>query len=309
MIMQKGRPIWIIAVGVLMGLTGQLLGRTPPPHWDQYELIQDMVADANTPEKKARVVGDLIEIVGDEERNVHLRRFAAEKLAGLKAVEAKDVLKAVAESLEWTDAMRELKSACTLSFWQLCVAEDPNTRSQNKLLINLLSGRDVPPPHAGIVRWWVEDELASRGVKEALPEIIKSIKGSVSGKRAERRIWLCTTKIELVSTSSTRLEALKKALEMEDITQDQWLTRWAVQEMGKLGTEQSRTELLRYALDLQSKYYDKNAKWKAKEGDRAALYAGESYRRILKVLRKSGMSEEEIKASGLRPDKFFIRGV
>ncbi|MHC4478940.1 MAG: hypothetical protein ACYTEL_25210 [Planctomycetota bacterium] len=292
-----------ICVVFLIGLSGWCLGRVKVP---QYEVIEDITQDVGTREGRAAAIAELISIVNDSKRDVQLRELAARKLGELGAVEAKDVVGAVALELEWTDATRGLKSACTLSFWQLRVAEDPNRRSQNNLLIKLLSGRDVPPPHAGIVRWWVEDELASRGVKEALPEIIKSIEGRVSGKRAERRIWLCRTKIEFVSTSSTRLEALKRALEMEDITPDQWLTRCPVQEMGKLGTEQSRAELKEYALDLQNRYYDEKGKRKGPRREPAARHADEFYRTAIRILRKSGMTDEEIKASGLRPDKYFF---
>ncbi|GAI79255.1 unnamed protein product, partial [marine sediment metagenome] len=75
---------------------------------------------------------------------------------------------------------------------------------------------------------------------------------------------------------------------------------------GKLRTEESRTTLMYYALELQSKYYDKNGKWIGQKGDRLGLYADEFYHTIIKILKNSGITDSEIRAVGLRPDKFFI---
>ena len=125
-------------------------------------------------------------------------------------------------------------------------------------------------------------------------------------ERGEEHIRLCKTKIELLSTSKSRLEALTKALATKDFTRYQRLKRWAVKELGKLKTQESRLILIGYALELQSKYYDENGKWIGQKGDRLVVYAGEFYHSIIKILENSGMTVAEVKATGLRPDKFFI---
>lgn len=93
---------------------------------------------------------------------------------------------------------------------------------------------------------------------------------------------------------------------MEDSTQYQRLKRWAVKELGKINTQESRYILIGYALDLQSRCYDNNGKWTVSKDDRMGAYAGEFYRDIIKILKKADMTDDEIKATALRPDKFFI---
>ena len=125
-------------------------------------------------------------------------------------------------------------------------------------------------------------------------------------ERGEERIWLCRTKILLLSTIKSRQEALTAALLMEDQTQYQKLKRWAIKELGKLGTEESRSTLIAFAIELQSKYYDENGKCLIRAGDRLGVNAGEFYRTIVKMLKRSDMSDSEIRETGLQPDKYFF---
>lgn len=296
--------IRIIILSAMLGLLPQLVMGTPPPFYQEYNMIEEIAKDTSTPEKKAKVVAELIGIVKDKGKDIHLRQFAAAKLGELGAVEAKDMLKALAESLKWNDSTRYLKGAVTLAYWKIKVAEEPNEPAQERLLIKLLRGG--PPPYAGVVASWAVDELANRGVEKALPAIIKSIRHMNPTERGEEHIRLCKTKIELLNTSASRHEALTKALLMEDPTQYQRLRSWAIKELGKLKTEESRTILMYYALELQNKCYDKDDKWIGQKGDRLAAYAGEFYHTIIKILKKTGITDAEIKATGLRPDKFFI---
>ena len=117
---------------------------------------------------------------------------------------------------------------------------------------------------------------------------------------------MCRTKIELLSTIKSRQEALTASLLMDDQTQYQWLKRWAIKELGKLGTEESRSTLIAFAIELQSKYYDENGKRiKRKKGDLLGLRAPLLYRNIVSILKKSDMTDSEIEASGLQIDKYF----
>jgi len=270
----------------------------------EYEVIEEISRDIATPQKRSAAIGELSAIVKDSMQNTMLRQFAAEKLGELGAIEAKDMLKNLAESLDWGDSTRQLKRVTTLAYWKIRVVEEPNEPAQEELLIKLLKGG--PPPHADVVPSWAVDELASRGVQRALPDMIKRIRVNYSGRYADERIWLCRTKIQLLSTSASRQEALTKALATKDFTRYQRLKRWAIKELGKLGTQESRYTLIAYALELQSKYYDENGKWIGQKGDRLAVYAGEFYHSIIKILENSGMTVAEVKATGLRPDKFFI---
>jgi hypothetical protein len=297
------RLLIVIIVSVMLGAHVEVTSGDRVP---EYELITEMVRDVATVEGRSTAIAELMAVVKDSNENMMVREIAAGKLGELEAVEARDMLETLAEELTWGDRTRELKRACSLSYWQIRVAEEPNAVEQEELLMNLLWGKKHPPPHADVTARWAADELANRGVERALPEIIKSARYRNPGERAEKEIWLCKTKIDLLSASKSRLEALSKALAVDDITEDQWLTRWAVNELAKLESQESGAVLLAHALLLQSKYYDDEGRWKGRKADRAALYAPEFYSSIINTLKNSGMAESELKAKGLRPDKFFI---
>ena len=248
----------------------------------EYEAIEEITRDISTQQKRSAAIAELSVIVKDSRQNTTLRQFAAGKLGELGAIEAKDMLKALAMTLEWTDSAQQLKRVTTLAYWKIQVAEEPNEPVQEELLIRLLRG-GAGPPHADVVPSWAADELANRGVKRALPAIVRTLRRMNPNERGEAHIRLCKTKIELLSASKGRQEALTKALLMEDPTQYQRLKRWAIRELGKLGTQESRYTLAAFAVELQSKYYDENRKWIGRKGDRLGTYANEFYRTICTV--------------------------
>lgn len=302
------KDLRIITLSLIMALTPQLLLSSPPPFYQQKQMIEEIAKDVATREKKAKVIEELTAIVKDMGNDIHLRQFAAEKLGALGAIEAKDVLKGLAESLALSDGTRYLKGAITLAYWQIRVAEEPNEMAQEELLIKLVRGG--PAPQAGsTVPWWAVDQLANRGVKRALPDMIKRIKLQRGGddKYSQEIIWLCETKIRLLSASKSREDALIEALlAVEDTTWDMRLKSWAIKELGKLRTQESRAILIAYALQLQEKYYDQNGKRIFPKDDRLGSHASMFYYTIIKILEKSGMSDSDIKATGLEPSKFFI---
>jgi hypothetical protein len=277
------------------------VGETIP----EYQVVEKITRDISTPEKRIAAIAELSEIVKDSGQDMILRQFAAKKLGELEASEAKDMLKAIAGSLEWTDSTRQLKWTTFKAYWQIKVAEEPNEVKQVELLKRALQER-FEGIIASNVQTWAADELANRGVKEALPEIINSIRHRNTSERGEEQIRLCKIKINLLNANTTRYEALTKALVMEDSNQYQPLKRWAIKELGKLRTDQSRWTLINYALELQNSYYDDNGKWIGRREDAFASYAGEFYRTIIKILKKADMTDAEIKDIGLRPYKVFI---
>lgn len=292
-------------LGLVFGLCVQsAVGTTECNVW--YNLVEQITKDIRTEAKRSAAIDELSAIIKNPDKDMMLREYAAEKLGYLQAIEAKDMLKELADKLEWSDSTRQLKRATTLAYWKIAIADEPNEPAQENLLIKLIWDKTHPPPHADVVQDWAADELANRGVNKALPEIIKSIKHRNSTKTGQQHIWLCKTKIELLTTSASRCEALVKALlATPDPTDYQRLKSWAIQELAKLKNCDGQWILLSHALELQRKCYDRKGKPIVSQTGRFAERVGSSYRAIIKILRDSGISETLIKAVGLRPDEFF----
>ena len=72
-------------IGILVGFVSVVLGLFPPagvtsapPFPQQRQMIQEIVRDTSTPEKKAEAVAKLMSIVGNAEEDIHLREFGAQ---------------------------------------------------------------------------------------------------------------------------------------------------------------------------------------------------------------------------------------
>lgn len=307
--MKKWKIVFFVAACVSLFFTLHLqlaTGDTVP----EYQVVEQIVSDIGTPENRSAAIDKLSQLVNDSAQNMLLRQVAAEKLGSLGAVQAEGMLKNLAETLEWKDPYHQLKRVVTLAYWKIRVIEEPTSKAQEDLLIKLLPGLY---PAADVVPTWASEELANRGVKEALPEIIKWVRYRNPGERGEKEIWLYTAKIELLSTSASRQEALSKALATDDPNPEQGLKSWAIGGLAALHTQEARMILLNFALGLQNKYYDENGKFSMPNNDlnpeAGALLnrAGGFYNRIITALKDSGMTDSEIKNTGLLPDKCFLQ--
>ena len=214
----------------------------------------------------------------------------------------KVILEALAERLDWSDQTRQLRTQAYLSYWMVKVASQPAEQFQIELLRQALKkGVTI-----GAVQDWAADELSNRGVADALPKITKSIKDRTSGKWADERIWFCKTRIELLTQRPSRQEALVEALGMKDITQYQDLKQWAIEELGKLDTPESRQGLIGFAIELQTTYRDAMGKRVHGKGDQETTHASSFYHAIIKRLRCNGMSLSDMESAGLKPRKLFF---
>jgi len=294
----------IVTCAVMLLMTRTICAR-PMGHYGYWKMVEDIAREASTPEKKDQVAARLLGIVQDTTAHIYLRKAAVEKLGDLGSPAAKDMLKNLSENLPWTDSTRPLKRAAFLAYWRISVAEQSKHEDQVAILMKALHAK-LGTIIASNVQIWAADELANRGIKEALPEIIKSVRYRNPTERGEEQIRLCTTKIELITTSANREEALTRALAMKDFTQEQELRKWAIQELGKLGTQDSQSVLVGFALDLQNRYYDKDGKRVHQDEDRLDVYAPLLYNTIVDLLRDSGLSDTQIKGTGVQHDKFFI---
>jgi len=304
--LRQVRRLWTESVVASIGMmivVQVAIGR-PMPHYAYYKAIREIAKDTNTPQKRSGAISELTRIARSDADNIHLRQFAVEKLGEVGATEAREHLKALAESLDWSDTTRQLKWAAFLAYWRINVADQTGEREQETVLTKALH-ETLQGIIATNVQVWAANELANRGAKDALPEIIKSTQFRDPTKRGEEFIQLCRTKIELLTTSPNRINALTRAIAVNDFTERQQLRRWAIDELAKLDTPDSRSVLIAHALTLQNRYYDAHGKRLQPPPDRFRGYAGEFYRRIIDALKESGMSPSAISQAGLQPDRFF----
>jgi hypothetical protein len=155
------------------------------------------------------------------------------------------------------------------------------------------------------VRIWAADELANRGAKETLPQIVEAVRKVYSGQRGEEYVRLCQAKIDLLNGYPSRLDALSRALVMADSTHEQRIRRWAIGELGKLDSPSSRSVLIGYALGLQDAFYDTDGRQINETAELPFNRAGTLYRAMIQILGDQGMTSEEVKQTGLRPEKLF----
>jgi hypothetical protein len=285
---------------LLTFLSTPVTGEVPMFH-EELQAIEKIAKDAASPENREPAVRELMGIVTDSAKHARLRAAAAAKLGELGASESAQQLQSLANSLGWDDSTRELKRSTTLAYWQIRVHDEPDREAQNTLLVSLLSGKRHPPPHADVVALWAIDELANRGAQKALPDMIEQIRSCYGkSKYADKKIWLCTTKLNLLSSTENRPEALARALAMDDPTQDQWLKHWAIEELGSLATQECLGILIGYARELQNKHQNKNGEWKGATEDPFTSYATILYMRIIDILESNHMTETQIEQAGLR---------
>lgn len=274
-----------------------------PSYWQQQ--IDEIVGEISTPQERAAAIIKLIAIVSDETQAENLRYYAAYALGELGAVEAQDVLLDLADGLQWNDADRRLRWAFFNAHWMIKVASAPDEDAQIQLLIEALDQRFDGIIADGLRRW-AADELANRGAVQALPAITAAIRNRGSGERGEEEIRLCTAKMAVLNANETRQEALVVALAMRDPFEHRDLNRWAIAELGALGTERSLDILIAYALSLQRYCYDADGRWIAVKGDPLVRQAHTMYGEIITILREHGMTEADIEAMGLDPRRYFV---
>jgi len=303
----KRNWIFIMVAAFFLAIaSGHKLFARPMGHYGYWRLVEEIAKDTSTPQKKAEVVQALLDIMQDGMANVHLRRFAVEKLGEIGDSEAIEPVRALAGRLQWTDGERQLKRAASLAYWQIMVRQEKTAEAQEDLLIKLLWGNNHLPPHADVIPWWAAEELANRGVKRALPEIERSIMSRDPTGTGKRFVQLCLIKIQLISSSGGRLGALQRALgNNEDPSIARELRRWAIAELARLNTEQAHMVLVNHALVLQDTYYDSAYRLKTKLMDPCYMEAADDYNQIIDVLRKTGLGDR-VSSFGLQPDKCFV---
>lgn len=295
--------------------------------------VEEVAAQAREPKKREAAIHELLVIAKDGEEATVVRNAAVRALVAVEATEAVDSVGELASGLnpQWPadvvddDSLpREvrrragrayhdelgLKDNAATAYWELRVMKESSQAAKDDLLISLLR-EDAPAPHGQSVAPFAMRNLANRGVERALPDILRCVR-RVHGKDryAQDIAWLYQNQIRVLNSYPTRFDALKDALTGHDVTQHRYLWHWAIKELAKLPDGIGLQTLIDYAGWLEDLAYDEDGQWieapvagpaTPSEGQMASLY-----RDAVRSLREAGVSNEEMKAAGLKRNKCFI---
>lgn len=304
--MQSNRThIMLFVILSLSGVLTTVSRARPLPYAKQRATIKALVRDVDTPAERTKAVSELIRIVKDDNRDRWLRTFAAEELGQLGAVEAESTLKSVADQLGSTDTDRRLRWSAYLAQWQIRIARQPKRENKIQLLNEALTDR-----YDGLIAWrvqaWAGSELANMGIKEAMPDVIKSIRRREPPNRAEELIQFQQAKVDILNTYSIRLEALTFALAAPDTNTQHKIKVWAISELGKLRTEESIQTLAAYGSELQNVYYDEKGRRIRPKDDPLRRHVHRIYHTIIRTLKANKVSDSAMEQMGLHRERFSV---
>ena len=265
-----------------------------------------LAARLDDPSERAEAVTGLLAIVRNESQSRHRRaRQKAITVIGERNVaEAEDFLLGLWDQ---DDAEPSLAGYTRAAWLKLRLHKADSVEVKLELLEPLLEAD---------CRWLnsiqiAVDEISNLGIASKLDPVVDAIRRCEYLGEKDRALFLARTKIKLLSESATRIDALAKALDTPDLTGLQKLLLWTVNELAKIDTEESRGVLFSKAKAIQDKYYPEGRLAKLSPERERELRAlryemwsdSDRFRAILYALRKS-MSEEQIRAAGLRPELF-----
>jgi hypothetical protein len=103
-----------------------------------------------------------------------------------------------------------------------------------------------------VVQFWAMRELCSRGDGTSLPSIRRFLHKIYSGERGDEQIQSCEAKMELVTRSSDRVQALASALKIDVRPSDLNLIAWAVSQLDELHSQEAYRELSRFGAEIRA---------------------------------------------------------
>lgn len=296
----------LIVLAVLLpgGILVPALKARPLSFVKQRETVRAIVYGADSRAQRSQAINVLTRIVADDRQDKWLRTFAAEGLGELGAVEAESLLGELADRLRWTESERRLKSAARLGEWQIKVAKETDAAKKIQLLKEALTDH-----FDGLIEWRVQDwagsELVNMGIKEAMPEVIESVKRREPPERAGEIIRSLQAQVDILSRYSERIEALTYALASPNTDSQYKIKMWAVTELAALRTQESVNTLVTYALALQGQYYDEDGGQRLLMDDPLSRHARRVYDEIILVLTAKGIDRSGMNRMGLYPQRFF----
>ena len=102
------------------------------------------------------------------------------------------------------------------------------------------------------VHTWAMTELCDRGELDALTDIRQYLRRIYSGERAEEQIHSCEARMEVVSRSSDRVQALASVLRADGPPGDSNLIGWDVRQLAALDSPTAFRALVRFDAEIKA---------------------------------------------------------
>jgi hypothetical protein len=102
----------------------------------------------------------------------------------------------------------------------------------------------------GNVGSWATEELCNRGVQSSLPIVRNSIHREYSSPYSDDEIAFCEARMGLLSKAANRVRALSSALQVDRVSSDPKLSRWAAYQLVELGSPEADRELDRFGREM-----------------------------------------------------------
>lgn len=192
--------------------------------------LRSAARGATTVSQKREAITTIKQFLEDD--SLEVSREAVLALEGLRIPEAETLLREVGE----TNASQYVRLAAVWALWRIKLSEAETHGQQIAVLMKALQRKkaDIPP---GDVRAWAIDELAERGVPEAIPEIEKAVRDMWgSSEYANARIEEAVAKIQLVAGCETRLEAYRKGFH----SSHRKIVEWSILGLGDTKVEKQQ---------------------------------------------------------------------
>ena len=290
----------VLAVTACLGLRGQAVDPVDEIlAAERDKRIKAFRSQLQEPKTRKQALAGFYELIQDESgtESLLLRAKAISTLGLEKPFEAEEFLRRLWNGPE---AHPKLKYVAHSAWLEVFLAQEHSVEEKTEVLREVI-GRGC--------RWRSSiraaiKEFGNLGAKHALNEIEQGLRCLVPSER-EEALWIAITKIELLSQEPDRFKALQKALEIEDPTTLKKVNVWAVQELGKLGSQEAYNALVERALAIQRKYFVLGADGELRLGratrDPTSRFPWDHhiYSDIAEILHKV-MSEEGLRRRGLR---------
>lgn len=210
----------------------------------------------------------------------------------------KEALKILAEK----DSNPDVRKAAAFNLFRVEVATAKDDKQKKDILLKDLKEGIDKIGRGGL---WTVDQLGDLGIKEAITDLERLASKSYVQRDVQAQIRLAITKINIIDSTPTRIDAYKLALKNENGK----IRVWSLEKMGELGDKAAIPLLQEEKRRIEDKYFSPPIS--GKRHPKLPLSGKESddtnaYRAVVNSLKKMGLDLREGTPDGFVPGLYYI---